>query len=676
MRAWGAPFFQASLLAAAAAGCAVTAYFAEGVVATFALLAALTVLCVMLFLFWRSTRKPQWLPHVQHAVELWCSANPEYELNDTRVPAALREALQTLSTFARGQQGRVTAEVHEATARYHQDRVLLRGLIESADDALIAATIDGRILLYNAAASQLVATGSDDDGTDRSALGLGRSIFVVFRRWAMSHFVARLTESGRRVTGVLASRAGRTFHARFSPLNLDGRRGFLLALEPLEQFAPEQSDLARFVEPRRARLANLQAAAETLQDYGDLPVEQMRRLLDVVAVETRQLVQGFEQLSERLQREGSLPLDDVAARDLLPLMAKRLEVPVIENTDLKTAWLKLESASLMRVCESADQWLREDSIALQSIELVNQDGHPVIRLNWQGDGSGAIDNNRANESFERWQSTVVDAEDGAAGWTPQQLLELQRGTLWMQAGSINLLVQSAEQPPESVQTSEDLPARPEYFDFDLFDAPIDKEAQELPLNRLILTVFDTETTGLNPSQGDEIISMGAIRVVNGKLVGQEVFETLVRTDKPIHPESQKIHGIHAGMLRGAPGQSEAIRRFLSFTGESLVVGHNVAFDMRFLDIAAKRYGLELPNNTLDTLLLSSVVYPERDQHRLEDIAKRLGVTVMGRHTSLGDALVTAEVFCRLLPLLEQKGIRTLGQALEASRESWYARVDY
>jgi DNA polymerase-3 subunit epsilon len=79
---------------------------------------------------------------------------------------------------------------------------------------------------------------------------------------------------------------------------------------------------------------------------------------------------------------------------------------------------------------------------------------------------------------------------------------------------------------------------------------------------------------------------------------------------------------------------------------------------------------------LDTLLLSAVAQPGLGDHRLESIAGRLGVPVIGRHTALGDALLTGEVFLRLLALLRERGIETLGQALEASRETYYARLRY
>lgn len=76
------------------------------------------------------------------------------------------------------------------------------------------------------------------------------------------------------------------------------------------------------------------------------------------------------------------------------------------------------------------------------------------------------------------------------------------------------------------------------------------------------------------------------------------------------------------------------------------------------------------------MLLSVVVHPQQASHGLQAIAERLGVPVLGRHTALGDAMVTAEVFLKLLPLLQAAGITTLQQALDASRQTHLARLKY
>jgi DNA polymerase III subunit epsilon len=103
---------------------------------------------------------------------------------------------------------------------------------------------------------------------------------------------------------------------------------------------------------------------------------------------------------------------------------------------------------------------------------------------------------------------------------------------------------------------------------------------------------------------------------------------------------------------------------------------NAAFDMRFLQLKEAATGLHFDQPVLDTLLLSAVVHPNQPSHKLEAIAERFGITVVGRHTALGDAMVTAEVFLRLIPLLAEQGVLTLGQAREAAQKSWFARVKY
>jgi DNA polymerase III subunit epsilon len=98
--------------------------------------------------------------------------------------------------------------------------------------------------------------------------------------------------------------------------------------------------------------------------------------------------------------------------------------------------------------------------------------------------------------------------------------------------------------------------------------------------------------------------------------------------------------------------------------------------MRFLDLKRERCGVAFEQPVLDTLLLAAVTQPAQDSHSLEAIAARLGVPVHGRHTALGDATVAAEVFVKLMPLLAERGIHTLGEALAASQKTYLARVSY
>jgi DNA polymerase-3 subunit epsilon len=189
-------------------------------------------------------------------------------------------------------------------------------------------------------------------------------------------------------------------------------------------------------------------------------------------------------------------------------------------------------------------------------------------------------------------------------------------------------------------------------------------------------VFDTETTGLEPSAGDEIISIGAVRIVNGRLLRNETFEQLVNPRRPLNPASARVHRIDPAALGGQPSIDAVLPAFHRFCEQTILVGHNAAFDMRFFELKQNAAGVRFGQPVLDTLLLSAVAHPALEDHRLEAIAARMGVDVIGRHTALGDAILAAEIFLKLLPLLGERGVLTLGQALEASRQTYYARLQY
>ena len=197
-----------------------------------------------------------------------------------------------------------------------------------------------------------------------------------------------------------------------------------------------------------------------------------------------------------------------------------------------------------------------------------------------------------------------------------------------------------------------------------------------PLSTLVYTAFDTETTGLQPSGGDEIIQIGALRVANGALCPDDTFEKLIDPGRSINPESLAIHGISDAMVRGKPAIGAVLPDFHRFCEQSVLLGHNVAFDMRFLQIKERATGVIFSQPVLDTLLLSAVAYPHQEHHSLESSLALLGVNIEHRHSAFSDAAATAQVFLKLLPLLAERDIITLGQAIDASKKTPYARLKY
>jgi DNA polymerase III subunit epsilon len=212
-----------------------------------------------------------------------------------------------------------------------------------------------------------------------------------------------------------------------------------------------------------------------------------------------------------------------------------------------------------------------------------------------------------------------------------------------------------------------LPDRPEFYDYDLLNLPHHlEEFDDRPLKSLTFTVFDTETTGLRPSQGDEIIQIGAVRVQDGRVRDRITFDQLVNPGFEIPRASIRFHGITDDMVENVPGIHPALKEFREFIGTSILVAHNAAFDMKFLKLKEQESGIRFDHVVLDTLLLSVFLDREIIEHTLSAIADRQGVEIKGRHTALGDSIATAEILIDMLDRLEVRGITTLDQVLRAS----------
>jgi DNA polymerase-3 subunit epsilon len=213
-----------------------------------------------------------------------------------------------------------------------------------------------------------------------------------------------------------------------------------------------------------------------------------------------------------------------------------------------------------------------------------------------------------------------------------------------------------------------LPSRPVYTDFAAGeDAAETTRLKDLPLDRLSFVVFDTETTGLAPLDGDEIVSLAGVKIVNLGIIIGETFNRLVDPKRRIPLSSIRFHGLTDEMVRGTPPIEETLRAFYSFVGDSVLVGHNAAFDMRFIRGKEDRAGVRFRGPVLDTLAMSLCLHDHTPEHSLDAVAKRLGVEVKDRHTALGDALITAQVFIKLIHIFKEKGVTTLGGVLEVLR---------
>ncbi|MCB1310969.1 MAG: 3'-5' exonuclease [Sedimentitalea sp.] len=211
--------------------------------------------------------------------------------------------------------------------------------------------------------------------------------------------------------------------------------------------------------------------------------------------------------------------------------------------------------------------------------------------------------------------------------------------------------------------------RPLVYDFDLLETAGDAAFEDRPLRDLCFVVFDTETTGLLPHK-DEVVQIGAVRVLRGRIVEGEVLDLLVDPGIPIPPASTRVHKVSNEMVAGKPRIDVAGRVFHQFARDAVIVAHNAPFDMAFLRRHAPRMGVSWDHPILDTVLVSAVVFGASETHTLDALCDRLGVTIPEalRHTALGDARATAEVLCRMLPMLEARGLRRFGDVIAETRK--------
>ena len=202
-----------------------------------------------------------------------------------------------------------------------------------------------------------------------------------------------------------------------------------------------------------------------------------------------------------------------------------------------------------------------------------------------------------------------------------------------------------------------LPPRPLTTDF----APLHPDQRYgdltgLPLKSIEYVVVDTETTGLK-TETDDIVQIGAVRIVDGRLLEGDSFERLVNPGRPIPPQSIRFHGVTDDMVAHAPPITEVLQEFLDYAGDAVLIGHNIAFDLAFMN-RTKR----VPNAAIDTMLLSIGAFPNRRRHTLDDLAETFEEPIRDRHSALGDADLTARVFLRLIPSLGRVGVLSFGDA--------------
>ncbi len=180
-----------------------------------------------------------------------------------------------------------------------------------------------------------------------------------------------------------------------------------------------------------------------------------------------------------------------------------------------------------------------------------------------------------------------------------------------------------------------------------------------------IVALDLETTGLNP-HNDEIIEIGAVHFKGSRV--EEEWQTLINPGREISPFITRLTGITNAMVQNAPRLDDVLEELVDFVGDKPVLGHNVSFDLSFLN----ERGALTHNRALDTYDLASILLPTASRYNLAALGQTLGIPFPATHRALDDARVTGHAYIRLyekatqLPLDILSEIVRLGELLDWS----------
>jgi DNA polymerase III subunit epsilon len=545
--------------------------------------------------------------------------------------------------------------VARETARLTGEKARLEALLSDVPVGVLLCSAEHQLVFYNGQAVDLLGAG-----------GLDRVLFDYLREGPIRHAYDRLrdTDDPDAASDLLCSSVvgGRVLAARMRLLgNGSVGPGYVLTLRDvtadLVTNSRREALLSEVFDRVKRPVANLQTVvgvrSESVQD-GD-PLD------DAIRNEVEHLTQAFAELASRYEegRAESWPMTMTRASDLLDGLRARLEASGL------TA--EIEAAPLLLRCNAYEVIVLMAELA-QTIAAAAQVSH--FRLTAEEDGPGAMlrlvwtGAPLSVGQMERRLNAPLDAD--MPGMTGRSVLETHATELWPERGPsghaalcfpIPRARRAGRRPPPIARTV--------VYDFELLSKSRNELVADSRLDDLNYVVFDTETTGLLPAQGDEIVQIAAVRIVNGRRVEGEVFDTLVNPRRTIPPSSTEVHGITDAMVQDAPDIDDVCQRFHKFAAGAVLIAHNAPFDMEFLRRREESIGLRFENPILDTVLLSAVVFGQMEVHSLDALTHRLGITIPeeARHTAIGDTVATADAFLKLLPMLRARNLVTFGEVL-------------
>lgn len=633
----------------ARSGGPVEGYVIAGVIALFGIAGAAAWIG---YLFDENVARPILALSAELVTRAKSEVSSEIDARSAKHLDELAEASHAVNAALEDARASLEQALVEKTALMARDKTLLEALLRELADGVVVVSPHGRILLYNRVAAALLGS-----------LGLDRPLERYLRTDPVKAAIERL--AAKNATGGSATflttpvSGNQIFTGTVSAVDLgEERTGHVLHFRDMTEDLRIHGDLERLlrrtIEAARRPTSAMGAVLDVLETVPDMTQDERARFNASLRQELEQLTGSLADSAEKEQALNAAhwPIRDLGVQQvfdaLLLRVPDRLEAVPTDVVARCDGYALTET--LAHVAEALSSRPGYDRLTLSAERA---DDEVRLNLGWRGPTLALGD-------LEDWLSQPIAAAYG--DYTGRDALTAHRSDAWVESveGGARIVLPL---PAAGARDRLRAPGLLQFYDFGL-PAHADPDLGPRRLSDLAFTVFDTETTGLDPNR-DEVVQIAGIRIVGGRLLRDEVFDRLVNPGRAIPATANEIHGISDEMVAGAPGFETVADEFLRFAEGSVLVAHHAAFDMAFLHRRARQAGDTLSVPVLCTALLSSRLFSHSGDHTLDGLAARCGVEIEAalRHTALGDSVATAEVFLKLMPLLEARAIDTLDASL-------------
>jgi DNA polymerase III subunit epsilon len=191
----------------------------------------------------------------------------------------------------------------------------------------------------------------------------------------------------------------------------------------------------------------------------------------------------------------------------------------------------------------------------------------------------------------------------------------------------------------------------------------DAKAQDVlkvPFSELQVTVFDLETTGFYPQNGDKILSIGAVKLIGDQIIADETYYSLVNCSEPLSEHIKELTGICEAELADAPPLEHVLREFYQFIESRPLVAHHAHHEKSFMQHATwSMLKTNFQHRIMDTSFLTQIVEPKKELRTLDECCSHFGISIEQRHHALHDAIGTAKLWAEGVRLTQELGFSNL-----------------